>query len=65
MQKWEYLYVLFKYDLDKDKFFYEIGEQRFAHETPNDASVFNRIGDDGWELVLRSPDEFIFKRPKS
>jgi len=68
MQKWEYLYVMFKpiapdYETctvslnDKQSSVREHSDTMYWH-------LMNELGDQGWELVDRS-GTWVFKRPKS
>lgn len=59
MQKWEYLRLYSSRD------FYQINEEKEAkYKTgENLYIILNQFGKDGWELVNRDGNVYMFKRP--
>ena len=75
MQKWEYLRLVTKDAYDGDRNHEWDGEQRTLIDPHSsweqDHIIFNRLGEQGWELVaaVPNPDDegkstYTFKRPK-
>jgi hypothetical protein len=60
MQKWEYLHLLVvpkgrKYRID--------GVEQQLKENETLRAVMNRLGSDGWEMVVGAANTYWFKRP--
>jgi hypothetical protein len=69
MQQWEYLEVYI--DSDEDRWRDSAGRKgklKEARASPSGeyglASLFNQLGTEGWDLVLKEPYSYVFKRPK-
>ena len=67
MQKWEYLEFHTSYSAE-GKFALYINSEEHPVTSEDDvylSRLLNRFGEQGWELVLWSGGQWIFKRPKS
>jgi hypothetical protein len=69
MQKWEYLFMLYRYSNTENKYNFSIvGDYSVDDDGQQPLQMMNRLGEQGWELVAAQHESLqagtlTFKRP--